>query len=328
MNKADNCAVVPHSAQLPIAHSLPFQVSSGGMEIIENEFWRLTIHPRLGASPTCLEAKINGAWHSIMRPTPTELLAGDSSSPFSSYTLAPWSNRIPNGRFRFADRDFEVRINLTKEPVAIHGDVKDRPWKVLNRNSSLDCTFDSREFADVNFPFPFVVRVEHVLENQKYITKMHFENVGDTPMPAGMGIHPYFVRELLGETDPQLQFNAAGVYLPDKTKVPLKAAGSIPPELDFSTATTITDQVIDHGYAGWDGQLTLTWGAHRLRLRASPVFTHFVLFTGAPDRTIALEPVTHSTNAFNLGEQGVEGVGHRVLEPGQTLEGIIEIELE
>jgi aldose 1-epimerase len=303
------------------------------MEIIENEFWRLTIHPRLGASPTCLEAKIDGVWHNIMRPTPTELLAGDSSSPFSSYTLAPWSNRIPGGRFRFANHDFEVRINSPKEQVAIHGDVKDRPWKVLNHGSSLECTFDSREFPDVNFPFPFVVRVEHVFEDQKYITKMHLENVGDTPMPAGMGIHPYFVRELLGinepgTNDPQLQFKATGVYLTDKTKVPSKAASPIPPELDFSAATAITDQVIDHVYAGWDGQLTFNWGTHRMTMRASPVFTHFVLFTGAPDRSIALEPVTHSTNAFNLGEQGVEGIGHRVLEPGQVLEGNIELTLD
>jgi aldose 1-epimerase len=298
------------------------------METIENEFWRLTLHPRLGASPTCLEANIEGAWHSIMRPTPTELLAGDSSSPFSSYTLAPWSNRIPGGRFHFAGHDFGLRINLAKEGVTIHGDVKDRPWKVVNRGSSLECSFDSRDFDDVNFPFPFVVRVEHILEDQKYITKMHLENVGDTPMPAGMGIHPYFVRELLGASAPQLQFQASGVYLTDKTNVPVKAAEAIPPKLDFSESTAITDQVIDHVYGGWDGQVTLAWVSHRMIMRASSVFSHFVLFTGAPDRTIALEPVTHSTNAFNLAVSGTAGIGHQVLEPGQVLEGDIEISLE
>jgi aldose 1-epimerase len=295
------------------------------VETIENNFWRLTLHPRLGASPTCLEAKIDGAWHNIMRPTPTELLALDSSSPFSSYTLAPWSNRIPEGRFHFGGHDFQLRLNWPTEPVAIHGDVKDRPWKVSNLGSSLECTFDSREFSDINFPFPFAVRVKHALRGGTYIITMQLENLGDTPMPAGMGIHPYFVRELLGERDPQLQFEATGAYLTDQTNVPVKGAEAVPPELNFSAPTALTKQLIDHVYADWSGQATLSWGSRRLMLRASSVFTHFVLFTGAPDRSIALEPITHSTNAFNLAAQGVEGIGHQVLEPGQVLEGEIQM---
>jgi aldose 1-epimerase len=285
---------------------------------VENEFWRLSLLPRLGASPTALQANLGGNWTDIMRPTPPELLIGSSSAKFSSYTLAPWSNRIPNGKFIFAGQEYQLRINIQKEQTARHGDVQDRPWDVVQHGSSLICDYNSP--PDVNFPFPFAMQVKHTLEGKLYKLEMHIKNTGDHAMPVGFGIHPYFLRR--GQ-NPSLRFAATGVYLTDSSNVPTQASAPIPDWLGFASPKALESRQIDHVFNGWDGKAELAWQDCTLHIQASDVFGHFVVYTGAPDDTIALEPITHATNAFNLAEAGVEGVGHRVLGAGAVLSGEI-----
>jgi aldose 1-epimerase len=290
---------------------------------LENEFWRLSLLPRLGASPTSLQASLGGCWTEIMRPTSPELFTGTSSAKFSSYTLAPWSNRIPNGKFSFAGQEYQLRTNIQKEQTARHGDVQDRPWDVVQHGSSLVCDFVSS--PDVNFPFPFAMQVKHTLDGKVYKLEMRLENTGDQAMPVGFGIHPYFLRR--GQ-NPSLRFAATGVYLTDSSNVPVRGAETIPDWLLFSKAKPLESRNIDHVFNGWGGSAELAWDDCTLHIQASEVFGHFVVFTGAPDDTIALEPISHATNAFNLASAGVEGVGHCILEPKQSIAGQVIFRLE
>jgi aldose 1-epimerase len=295
------------------------------IETIENSQWRLSLSAKLGASPTALQAQIGGEWQDILRPTAPELLEGTSSAKFSSYTLAPWSNRIPNGIFTFQGQTHQLRVNIGKEQTARHGDVQDRAWKVINHGSSLECSFDSSWFPGINFPFPFSMTITHTLKNSMYITVMTLTNTGSSPMPAGMGIHPYFVRR---NSTPELWFQANNIYLTDSSNVPTKAAEPIPERFDFNTQKPLSDLEVDHVYQGWDGELRLVWEDITLYLEGTEVFEHLVVFTGAPDQTIALEPITHATNAFNLAAQGIENTGHRVLGPQETITGEIWMWIE
>lgn len=251
-----------------------------------------------------------------MRPTPPELFGGTSSAKFSSYTLAPWSNRIPNGVFSYAGQQHQLRINIEKEQTARHGDVQDRPWAVTQTGSSLVCEFISP--PDINFGFPFAMTMTHTLEAEEYILSMYLQNTGTSPMPVGFGIHPYFVRR--GQ-NPSLRFAASGVYLTDSSNVPQGGAQAIPEWLLFREAKALESRKIDHVFNGWDGSAELAWEDCTLHIAASEIFGHFVVFTGAPDQTIALEPITHATNAFNLAANGVENTGHRVLAPFETVFG-------
>jgi aldose 1-epimerase len=298
-------------------------------ETIENNTWRLTISPRLGASPVALEYNLNGAWEPVMRPTPPEALEGNSSSPFSSYTLAPFSNRIRDGRFVFQGREYTVRANNAKGEF-IHGDVRNRPWQVHRLNdNTLECRFDSREFSDANFPFPYTVVVTYTLEGERFVTDIRLENAGETAMPAGFGFHPYFVRHFAASSsDPVLTFNATGYYIADETIIPRDGAHPLTPDMDFSSGKPAYAQNLDTVYNGWDGNATLQWASHRLVMRSSSIFTHFIAFNGAPDGTIALEPITHATDGFNLVARGVEGTGVHVLETAESIAGTVTLRLE
>jgi aldose 1-epimerase len=299
---------------------------------IQNEFWKLTISPEFGASPYALEHLINGAWVPIMRPSHDGALELGKSTDFSSYTLAPYSNRIRNHVFEFRNRKYQLRPNW-HDGQTIHGDVHGEPWKVLQPDSStLNCEIDSSEISNLNFPFPYSVRCQYKLEGANFITTLELTNTGSETMPAGFGIHPYFQRRIPGSTsDCTLEFDASGWYQVSNPKDPIPdaAARPIPADKDFSQARAIDDQFIDGVYNGFAGSATLAWpgSGYQMKLEADPIFSHFVVFT-APDHTLALEPVSNATDGFNLHARSVPNVGVRELEPGQTMGGSITLRLE
>ena len=300
------------------------------LETLENGPWRLVISPEFGASPYALEYRLNGVWQPIMRPSKPGALEAGRSADFSSYTLAPYSNRIPDGRFVFQGREHQLRPNWP-DGQTIHGDVRDQPWRITRHDNALECQIASSDIPNVNFPFPYAAKCVYTFEGESFVTELELLNTGSTPMPAGIGIHPYFMRTIAGSSDGVLGFRATHWYVAadPRNPVPTGPATPIPPEVDFSNPRAPGQQFVDAVFTGWDGSVTLEWpgSGKRLRMIADPMYSQFVVFT-APDGTLALEPVTNATDGFNLMAQGVPGTGVQVLEPGQTLRGKITLALE
>lgn len=298
------------------------------MITLENELWQLDIVPDVGASVYGLRARVGGAWQPIMRPTTVEALQARLSSACSSFTLAPFSNRLRDAKFVFEGREYHLRPT-TPDGGTQHGDVRNRKWRPTEMVNVLECAFDLRDVADFNFPFPFSMQVSYMLEGDTVDTQLQLTNIGNSRMPAGFGIHPYFMRRVGQSADLVLGMNAKKVYHTDSSLIPTGAAQAVSADLDFSTPRALNDQQLNHSFTVWDGVSTLAWPGSgvRLRIQADPVFSHVVAFT-APDGTIALEPVTNATDGFNLMAQGVPGTGVQILEPGASLTGRIKMTLE
>ncbi len=298
------------------------------LEVLQNDGLRLTVAPELGASIVGLELFSQGFWLPLLRPTAAAALAQRRSPETSSYPLAPYSNRIREGRFVFAGRTYQLKPNWA-DGQTLHGEAHSRPWAWARQDEkTLFCRFDSSRFAEVNFPFPFAVELTYRLLPQGLEIHTRLQNTGQEPMPAGMGHHPYFMRFLGYSEEARLQFRARRVYLTDQSCLPTQPAQPLPPGFDFSQPKPVGSARFDHVFAGWEGWLELTWpgSGWRLRLEAEPIFSHLVLFT-APDGSLALEPVTHATDGFNLLSQGWSDTGVRVLEPEASLEGRVWLEL-
>ncbi|MER3444037.1 MAG: aldose 1-epimerase [Meiothermus sp.] len=297
------------------------------MFALESSLLRLEVNPEVGASVAAFEARLRGEWVPVIRPTPRPL--PQRSSPYSSFTLAPYSNRIRGARFRFAGREYRLEPN-TPEGNAQHGDVRNRSWQVEKPDpGTLVCSFESGWFEDVNWPWAFTLLKTYRLEGNTFDTVLELTNASDEPMPAGFGLHPYFVWRLPGSRDVELQFSAKGYYRTDASLIPDGPMGAVPAELDFSRPRALGEQKVNGVYGGWDGRARLEWPGSgvRMRLEADPVFAHLVVFT-APDGTLAVEPVTNATDGFNLMAQGVEGHGVMVLGPGERLRGRVRLRLE
>lgn len=297
------------------------------LQILQNNLLRLTVAPELGASVVGLELYQQGFWLPVLRPTSPAALVQRHSPDTSSYILAPYSNRIRDGRFRFAGKTYPLRPNWPDGQQTLHGEVHGRPWTAQRfEEHILQCSIDARDFPDINFPFPFAAGVEYRLLEDGLEVYTALQNVGTEPMPAGFGHHPYFMRYLGKSSEALLSFRAAGVYLTDATCIPTRPAEAIPPQFDFAKPRPLGTTSLDHVFADWTGVLHLHWpgSGWRMELRADPLYSHLVVFT-APDGSVALEPVSHATDGFNLLAQGWPDTGVRVLQPGDSISGKLHL---
>ena len=284
----------------------------------------LEILPEVGASILNLRA---ASGTPVLRAV--ELESVKTSSQCASFTLVPYSNRIRDARFLFQGEWVGLRPT-TPDGLAQHGDVRNRPWREAQApagpGEALRFEFESREFGDMNWPWAFNAWVEYRLHGPHCDMTLGLTNVDTRPMPAGLGFHPYFARRA-GGVDPLLGFHAPLTYDTDERVLVTAAARSVTPSENFAQPRAIGDASLDRAFTAWDGVARLDWGTRALTLTADNVFSHLIAYT-APDGSLALEPVSHATDAFNLAAQGVPGVDLRVLESGQTLAGTARITLE
>ena len=293
--------------------------------VLENEILRLATLPEAGASVVELSLRHADAWLPVMRPTPPAAVESRNSSEMASFLLVPYSNRLRDARFVFEGREYRLHPN-TADGHVIHGDVRKRPWRVVaTEQASATFTFDSRDFADLNFPFPFAVDLRYSLSAAHLETEVELRNTGEAPMPAGIGFHPYFRRTLLDAAEQvEIEARVSGAY-PDL--VPTTGPRALEPREDFSRSRPIGDTDLDTCFAGWDGRARIHWPSSGIRaeIEASAPLRHLILFTPAGKPFFAVEPVSNANNGFNLLAQGVPGSGVAVLAPGETLRARFEL---
>lgn len=286
---------------------------------LENEVLRFAALPEAGASVVELSLRLGDSWVPVMRPTPAAALDSLNSSEMASFVLAPYSNRLRDARFAFAGREYQLRPN-TADGHVIHGDVRKRPWRVVATESArASFAFDSREFADINFPFPFAVDLTYSLERDRLETAVALRNTGDAPMPAGIGFHPYFRRTLVDpEEQVEVEARVGGAY---PELVPTSGARPLEPREDFSRSRAIADTDLDTCFAGWDGRARIAWPGTGVRaeIEADAPLRHLILYTPPGKPFFAVEPVSNANNGFNLLSAGVPDSGVEVLEAGAAL---------
>jgi aldose 1-epimerase len=282
---------------------------------LNNGNLRLRLDPEIGGSIVDFSAKLGDRWIPIMRRGEEPLT---KSSNASSFVLIPYSNRLRDGRFSFGGKSYQLRH---AEKHAIHGDVRDRPLRVLEGSEDrVVLEFKSDEVSDLNFPFRFSARMIYALEGFELSCRIELVNVGTESMPAGCGFHPYFNRRLPGSTgEVELQIKVSGVY-PGETPLPTGPAIPIAPQQDFSTQRPL-DVVLDHCFAGWDRQALIEWpgSSVKARIQAEQGMEHVILFSPEGQEVFALEPVTNANDGFNLLVQGDKNCGVVVLKPGDAL---------
>jgi len=295
--------------------------------LLESTHWRLYLQPEVGVQWVAGQVRRGDDWLDVI-PECRDAAASAGSAragqqaqsplPAANFHMLPYSNRIRDGKFRFAQTDYQLQ---EADNHAIHGALRKRAWRTTEQSSALlSAEYDSTLDGDVNWPWPIRASLRHTLDGPRLISEMTLTNAGDTPMPAGMGWHPYFTR-LVDGASPELQLPVSGVY-PDANGdcLPDGAAIALPTALDFRSRRKLdADQRIDHCLSGLQGNALIAWpdAGVELTMQASDNCTHLVLFN--PDMPhFAVEPVTNANDAFNLTERGINA-GATTLAPGETL---------
>jgi len=284
-----------------------------------------TLELRAGAARVVLAPKAGGSiaayeWRdrAVLRPAPADGLARGEVRDFASYPLVPFSNRIANATLHWLGAAYPLPRYLRGHPHAIHGNGWQRAWDLVERapsGATLELKHDAAGARALEWPFPYRARQSFALVEDSLTLTHAIENTGATAFPFGLGWHPFFPR-----TDATLlQFRAASVWLTDATQLPTRRE-SVPPQWDFSSARPIGDTTLDHCFAGWQPPASVRWPERGLgvSIEADAACGHLVVYVPRGADQLAIEPVTHMTDAFNRAAAGKVDTGTRVLAPGET----------
>lgn len=289
---------------------------------LQSERWRIKLQPELGLQTQVCQVSVDGQWHHLM----PDCSAPEASLNSANFHMLPYSNRIRDGQFAFAGT--KVTLDDAKNH-AIHGALRKRAWEVTQQSvNTVSAEYDTQRHGQVNWPWPLHAQINYQLNDTALISEMALTNTGKTAMPAGMGWHPYFCRNIAGAT-PQLLIPVKGVY-PDTNGdcLPTGAPVALPEFLDFNSAKALdSEQRIDHCLSGFQSPATIAWPEAKIKLQiqASNNCQHLVLYN--PDASFfAVEPVTNANDGFNLQSNSVDA-GVTTLQPGETLKAHMHLVL-
>ena len=257
----------------------------------------------------------------VLRPVSDEARAAANVRGYACYPLVPYSNRIANAAFTFDGRTHVLARNFGDHPHSIHGVGWQRPWRIVAQEPAsallaFDHTIDSE--ADTRaWPWPFRATQSFVLTpgvaGATLAERVTIVNSGVTPFPFGLGFHPFFPRSPATE----LAFRADAVWETDATQLPTTRI-AIPDRWRFDPPRAVDPVQLDNVFTGWTGEAMLVDRTRRIAttLAADSAASFLVVYVPGSRDFLAVEPVTHMTDAFNRAARGEAGTGARTLAAG------------
>jgi aldose 1-epimerase len=250
--------------------------------------------------------RIRAFGHDLLRtPDDPEAHAAD---PFfwGAYAMAPWCNRLETVATTVGRRTVRPKPNFS-DGTAIHGQVVQTAWSV-----EPDGNLSVRGGGD-GWPWPYEVTQGVSIVDGSLRIELRLTNLADEPMPAGLGLHPWFLRPL----DVRI---AASRVLPSNLD-PGAALEPVTGDLDLRHRRPIPDDLD----ATWtdldDPPLDLRWPGLGIEasLRVRPTTGLAIAVASPADLdAVAIEPQTHVPQGLRRLLHGAPG-GLRLLAPRATM---------
>lgn len=240
--------------------------------------------------------------------------------------LLPWPNRVAGGKWEFDGKPQYLDPNEPGRDNAIHGLVRFRPWRVvLHETARITLAIDIP--AQPGWPVPMHAGIRYALGGRGLTVEHTVRNVGDQPVPFGVGNHPYVRAGHTPRAECDLQLAAHTVLPLDlETMNPNGPATDVADTAaDFRTPMPLADIHLDTPFGDCrpeaDGLVhhRLTGPSGGVELWADPDFKWVQVFT--PDNfpgvgsALAIEPMTCPPDALN------SGIDLITLAPGQSWSG-------
>jgi aldose 1-epimerase len=255
--------------------------------VLELHETRVTLDPRRGGAIRDL------SWRGcdILRPTPAG--AGDDPFDTACFPMVPFVNRIAHGRFEFGGRTVQLERNWSEDPHPLHGKGWREPWSTVAESASR-ATLRLEGGAD-EWPWRYRCEQHFHLQPDGLSVELSVENLSAEPMPAMLGLHPYFP----DAAHAQLRARLPWVWLTDGAALPLQEVLT-PPAWGFEPARAIKAVPLDHGFSGWNGIASLRWPDRTVTVTAPA--SHFLhVFAPADHDYFCVEPQTAPPGALTRG---------------------------
>ncbi len=282
---------------------------------LEHAGQRLGLVPSLGGGVAAWQLRRGTTWHDLWRPWNG---VNEDRYSLASFAMLPWSNRISHGGFEHDGHFYAMAPNRAGEPYPIHGDGWLQAWTIAQPSAdTLTMKLESKHFD--GSPYAFRAEQTFTLVDGGLDQRVTVTHLGDTPLPHGLGLHPWFPRT------PGTRITAPvnGVWLCGGDPLPTEHTSHIPADWDLSHGASAHGSFIDNGFTGWTREARIDWPEHALSvtLREPPTVgpadaDGFCLVYRPPQgEAFCFEPISHPIDAFHLpGRPGL-----RVLGRGESL---------
>jgi aldose 1-epimerase len=268
--------------------------------VLRSDATRLTVDPYRGG--TIREFEWHG--HAVFRPTAA--MAGDDPFDTACFPMVPYVNRIACGRFSFGGRAVRLTRNWTKDPHPLHGYGWRARWSVVTA-SAARATVRFEGGAN-EWPWPFRCEQHFEVTADRLSVELSIANLGDAPMPAMLGLHPYFP----DAASAQLQAHLPRVWLTDRAALPVEETQA-PPAWGFDAPRAVSALGLDHCFSGWNGKATLRWPDRTVSIHATRCHHLHVYAPGGSD-FFCVEPQTAAPGALSRDSAEASSV-----PPGERL---------
>jgi aldose 1-epimerase len=272
--------------------------------------YRLVLQPEVGGSVAGFY------WRDkpVFRPA-----CGPSVLDAACFPLAPFSNRIAHGRFRFGGRGVALAPNFpdSDHPHPLHGFGWLGAWEVIEQDAAT-AVLEYRHPAG-EWPWAFRAVQRFVLTPAGLEMSLELRNQSAEPMPGGIGFHPYFPRD-----DDTRYFGLhRGEWRNSPDCLPQALICEREP-IDWWNGGPVGSRLVDTVYTGREGPLVISWPSRSMTLIMEPseALPFTVVYTPEAGDYFCVEPVSNSTDAFN---RNGEGHAFHDLAPGESLAACLRL---
>ena len=232
---------------------------------------------------------------------------------FRGDVLAPWPNRIADGKYEVEGKNYTVAINEAERRTALHGLVFSLLWEVLDASQDhvrlgVDLT------ASGSYPTSLHLEATYRLSPDGLSISISAENTGSAKAPYGVSIHPYLMASDGQSVDEwTLKLHSNEVLDVDEVRLlPIALKSCEEMNFDFRDGAKIGTRFIDHAFTVDDSKpRTITLRAddgHGVEMTFDETSRWVQIHTADRDggdtsrRCLAVEPMTCPPDAFRSGE--------------------------
>jgi aldose 1-epimerase len=230
-------------------------------------------------------------------------------SAYHGLVLAPWPNRIPEGRWSWAGQTLELPVNEAATGCALHGLVA---WSAWNLRAQSD---DAVELGisiepQPGYPFSLDLSVRWSVGADGLRCAITAWNTGWEPAPFGVAVHPYVVLPGCGVDDLELTMPADTWLDVDERLRPVALRPVEDGDRDFRRGASLRGRALDTAFTDVsDAPVRVAGGDHAVEVWADPAFGWWQVYTSdyfpagseRLRRALAVEAMTCGPDAFNTG---------------------------
>lgn len=281
-------------------------------------------------------ASLRGLWRTDAQGNAQEIITGYTGAKGKvggqGDVLIPFPGRVRGGSYTFENRTYRMERNDKDGPNAIHGFLRLVPWEIVEQSETevaFTVSLSAKQYP--GYPFSLEVMIRYTLAESGLTCRFTVTNTGEQSAPVAAGFHPYFTvgSPRIDENILQLPFASilefdSGI-LPTGQVLPVEGT-----PLDFREPRTIGSTAFNTCYLNPvrdpEGRLRIrlasTISGKDLAVWIDEAFNYVVLYSGDPlpkshrRRSLAIEPMTCGSDAFNHPEWGL-----KTLAPGENLTG-------